>query len=109
MVANVISSVEQTNFAGTLQQRRSNMLSVHFNFIYCAYLVFLAIDSIYKQRVLLATSALIVGPPGAIGLFVPKDGHATQPSAGQYGHAKCAWLRACGQQGWHSLHPGWAR
>ena len=40
VLANVISSVEQTNFASALQQRHSNMLSVQFNLIYCAYLVF---------------------------------------------------------------------
>lgn len=38
--ANVISSVEQTNFAGALRRRPSNILSVHFNLISCAYLVF---------------------------------------------------------------------
>lgn len=40
VLANVISSAEQTNFASALQQRHSNMLSVYFNLIYCAYLAF---------------------------------------------------------------------
>lgn len=40
VLANIISSVEQTHFAGALQQRHSNMLCVHFNLVYGTYLVF---------------------------------------------------------------------
>ena len=40
VLANIISFVGQTHFAGALQKRHSNMLRVRFNLIYSTYLVF---------------------------------------------------------------------
>lgn len=84
------------------------MLSVHFNFIYCASLVIWAMVSIYRLKVLLAASALTVGPPGAIRLSLPHSVHATQPSGNsQPLPSMPAWT--VWAEGWHSLHPGRAR
>ena len=97
VLANIISSVEQTHFAGALQQRHSNMLRVHFNLIYSTYLVLWAVVSIYRQGVLLAAAALLLGPPGTfrLGPFSRRPGHT---ALGGPDSAKCAWHGVCGQQ-----------
>lgn len=110
VVTNIISSVEQTHFAGASQHRHSNMLSVHVNLIYWTFLAFWATVSIYRQGAVLAPLTLTGGASWGprdcpfLKMVMPHS-----PRGGQQGPAKCAQHGSCGQQGWHSPCPRWAR